>query len=380
MARPKVNIVPVVTTNNRALVPREQERASCVETATRALVQRGRVSELMREQRRRSTAYTYRRAWVDFAAFLGWRLGDWTVDLWARSDPVERKTETRRLLAYLDDHVGAAEVADVQAYIAALLQRPIVDRRRKKKVGLENATINLRLAALRHLFRTAVRMGLRSDNPADPEHVDRRRVTSPYSPDGLRAGDAARLLDALGLAAGAPHGAYLAARDHVLVLLLLRLGLRREEACELRAEAVVEAPPPERGLALDLVRKGDRRQTILLPEDVAEVVTRFVERWGLAGYLFVACPMGETPGDLATAPPLRPDDVTRLVRTVSRIVLGRAVSPHALRHTFVTAALDAGSALHEVQRFVGHASPATTERYIDRRVSRAKSPAERIRY
>ena len=40
-----------------------------------------------------------------------------------------------------------------------------------------------------------------------------------------------------------------------------------------------------------------------------------------------------------------------------------ATSPHSLRHAFVTAALDAGASLRDVQDAAGHADPRTTRRY-----------------
>lgn len=39
------------------------------------------------------------------------------------------------------------------------------------------------------------------------------------------------------------------------------------------------------------------------------------------------------------------------------------MSPHSLRHTFITLALDAGAALRDVQDAAGHADPRTTRRY-----------------
>jgi integrase len=38
-------------------------------------------------------------------------------------------------------------------------------------------------------------------------------------------------------------------------------------------------------------------------------------------------------------------------------------SPHSLRHSFITAALDAGAALRDVQEAASHADPRTTMRY-----------------
>jgi integrase/recombinase XerD len=39
------------------------------------------------------------------------------------------------------------------------------------------------------------------------------------------------------------------------------------------------------------------------------------------------------------------------------------ISPHFLRHGFVTAALEAGVPLHRVQDAAGHRDPRTTRRY-----------------
>ncbi len=45
------------------------------------------------------------------------------------------------------------------------------------------------------------------------------------------------------------------------------------------------------------------------------------------------------------------------------------MSPHALRHSLVTAALDAGVALRDVQDAAGHADPRPTPRYDHGRMS-----------
>ena len=54
----------------------------------------------------------------------------------------------------------------------------------------------------------------------------------------------------------------------------------------------------------------------------------------------------------------------RIVRKVARRAgIARAVTPHTLRHAFITAALDAGVPLRDVQEAVSHADPRTTMRY-----------------
>jgi integrase len=62
--------------------------------------------------------------------------------------------------------------------------------------------------------------------------------------------------------------------------------------------------------------------------------------------------------------PLDRFDAARVVRRLARRAdIAHAISPHSLRHTFVTAALDAGVPLRDVQDAAGHADPRTTRRY-----------------
>ena len=50
-------------------------------------------------------------------------------------------------------------------------------------------------------------------------------------------------------------------------------------------------------------------------------------------------------------------------------VLAKQVRPHTLRHAFITAALDAGVPLRDVQEAASHADPRTTMRYDRARAS-----------
>ena len=54
----------------------------------------------------------------------------------------------------------------------------------------------------------------------------------------------------------------------------------------------------------------------------------------------------------------------RVVRKAARCAgITKAVTPHTLRHAFITAALDAGVPLRDVQEAASHADPRTTMRY-----------------
>ena len=60
----------------------------------------------------------------------------------------------------------------------------------------------------------------------------------------------------------------------------------------------------------------------------------------------------------------------RIVRRIARKAgIAKRVGPHTLRHAFITAALDAGVPLRDVQEAASHADPRTTMRYDRARVS-----------
>jgi integrase/recombinase XerD len=60
----------------------------------------------------------------------------------------------------------------------------------------------------------------------------------------------------------------------------------------------------------------------------------------------------------------------RIVRRLARCAgITKAVGPHTLRRPFITAALDAGVPLRDVQEAASHADPRTTMRYDRARTS-----------
>jgi integrase/recombinase XerD len=56
------------------------------------------------------------------------------------------------------------------------------------------------------------------------------------------------------------------------------------------------------------------------------------------------------------------DQLRRLART-AHIPAAEQITPHSLRHSFVTEALEAGVPLQDVQDAAGHRDPRTTRRY-----------------
>lgn len=248
--------------------------------------------------------------------------------------PATREAYARDLRAW-DDYLAGLGVEVLAAH------RVHVDAwtRQAEEDGTAPATIARRLSALSGFYTYALDEGLIARSPV--ARVRRPRVSDESPRLGVdRAGMRALL--------GAAQASGL--RDHALACLLALSGLRVSEALA----ANVTDLGHERGhRTLKLRRKGGKRQTVALaPRTAAALDAMLADR--STGPLF-ATRTGRRMDRHAALKVVR-----RLAHTAG---IAHVVSPHSLRHGFVTAALDAGVPLRDVQDAAGHADPRTTRRY-----------------
>jgi integrase/recombinase XerD len=211
--------------------------------------------------------------------------------------------------------------------------------------GRARATVTRRLCTIAGLYRYAVEEELLGHSPA--VHVRRPRLDYESHATGLDRNEVGALLVAAGLGPAA---------EHALISLLALNGLRVSEA----TGADIEALGLERGhRTLAIVRKGGKRVTIPLAPRTARAIDLAIgERCD--GPVFL------TPGGTR----LDRHGAARIVRRVTRRAgITKPVGPHTLRHAFITAALDAGVPLRDVQEAASHADPRTTMRYDRARAS-----------
>jgi integrase/recombinase XerD len=205
--------------------------------------------------------------------------------------------------------------------------------------GRARATVTRRLCTVAGFCKYAVEEELLEHSPA--AHVRRPRLDYESHATALDRNELGALLVAAGL--GPPAG-------HALN------GLPVSEA----VGADIEHLGLERGhRTLVITRKGGKVVTIpLAPRTARAIDLATGER---------------TEGPLFTAGDGRRLDrhgAARIVRRVTRRAgMDKKVSPHTLRHAFITAALDAGVPLRDVQEAASHADPRTTMRYDRARTS-----------
>jgi integrase/recombinase XerD len=138
--------------------------------------------------------------------------------------------------------------------------------------------------------------------------------------------------------------------EHALISLLALNGLRVSEA----TDANIENLGVERGhRTLVVIRKGGKVVTIPLAPRTARAIDLAVgER--VDGPIFLGPDRQR----------LDRHGAARIVRRLARRAeITKPVGPHTLRHAFITAALDAGVPLRDVQEAASHADPRTTMRY-----------------
>jgi integrase/recombinase XerD len=236
-------------------------------------------------------------------------------------------------------HLFDAKRGDIECYARDLEAK-----------GRARATIARRVCTVAGFYRYAVEEELLEHSPA--AHVRRPRLDYESHAVGLDRNEVGALLVTAGLGS---------ATEHALISLLAINRLRVSEALG----SDITALGSERGhRTLTVLRKGGKIVTIPLALRTARAIDLTVgER--LDGPIF-----------------LRPDDqrmdrhaAGRIVRRVARKAsLDKKISPHTLRHAFITAALDAGVPLRDVQEAASHADPRTTMRYDRARVSLDRHP------
>jgi integrase/recombinase XerD len=198
----------------------------------------------------------------------------------------------------------AAHRGHIEAYIRAL-----------EGAGRSRATVARRLATLAGFYRYAVQEGVLPHSPA--AHIRRPTVARDSQTLGLDREEAVRFLAAA--QATSP-------RDHALACLLTLNGCGRQGR---QRTLVPLAPPTVRAIDAAL---GGRTQGPLLVSNSGGRLDRH--------------------------------DAARIVaRLARRAGLAKHITPHSLRHTMVTLALDAGVSLRDVQDAARHADPRTTRRY-----------------
>jgi integrase/recombinase XerD len=302
-------------------------------------------------------------------------------------DMVNQLSPSSRRSYLIDARQFAGWMLDQGIIPATLSRSHAIAYRASLQEHYAKATAARKLVVARRLLEEQRKLGKISRNPFDD--VKGFTVENETTHVVLKEQQAQALLDAI------DTSTLMGWRDYVLILFLLRTGVRRSEAAALTLADL----SMNQGHYTAVIRhgKGDKRRTVKIPVDVwreiaaytdalrnrqredlqrdlealSTAVTpetkRMIEERHLVSLdapLFVSFRRGDHP----TRKPMGDKAIETQVKTYAEKI-SLPLTPHGLRATFITLALEHHAKLEQVQYAAGHRDPRTTERYQGRKLN-----------
>lgn len=280
------------------------------------------------------------------------------IDAFAAHLRHERRLSEHTVAAYDRDLTQLATFLTRNGSSFAAVEYPQLRRflAQQRTLGYARSSIARRVGAIHSFYRWALAAGEVDRDPAallgSPKVVNRL-------PTVLRPAEAADLAEApaaLGLSAEIePFERAVLLRDRAVLELLYGSGLRVGEIAGLAIDRV----DLDRGRVL--VRgKGDKEREVPMSDHAVDATDAYLS----AGRPTMA---GEDRSTLffnRKGKPFTGRDIRAMVEQYAvRVLPGRRITPHSLRHSFATHLLEGGADIRAVQELLGHASVATTQRY-----------------
>jgi integrase/recombinase XerD len=251
--------------------------------------------------------------------------------------------------------VGMKHPAEVVPQDVLLWRDRLRAQRRKP------ATVAFKLAVVRSFFEYLRAAGAVALNPAST------RLVSPPELPSEPAGRALSAKEVRYLLSGPDREKAQGARDYALMLVMLRLSLRVSEVCSLRASSIKWS---HGRWTVRCKIKGGREEVWPLPKEVKDAVDHYLRldqkrreifhSGGPDAHLFQPVTNYRT---LEFSKALSTRMVQKIVKRWADYSRLGDLSPHDLRRTAITKALESGLTYRQVQMMSKHKDPKTVMRY-----------------
>lgn len=277
----------------------------------------------------------------------------------ARKLSVNTIASYRKCVRAFDRDLGGddATIADITIDTIDAFQEELSER--------EPSTISKYLSAIRAYCRYLIRAKLRADDPTLDVVWPKRGEVLPRALSSDELAQLERLLDmpppTLDIKARRVR-----MRDRRAILLMLYCGLRRSEVVGVQWKRDVDLGY---GTLTVHAGKGNKSRIVPLHERVRNAL--------------IAVPIAERQGYVVGLKDGKHMSGTTLAKMFEAdgwvYLAGLDISAHMLRHTFAISLLRGGADLRQIQLLMGHASLATTEKYLaldlhDKQAAIAKLP------
>ncbi len=277
---------------------------------------------------------------------------------------LERRLSPNTVAAYRRDLTQLAVFLHRNGTSLAGTDYPLLRRflAQQDTLGYARASIARRVGAIHTFYRWAYARGLVETDTA--ALLGRPKVVNRL-PTVLRAREASELSEAPSAEGSEDLSDFdraLVLRDRAVLELMYGSGLRVGEVAGLTLDRI----DLDRGRVL-VLGKGSKEREVPMSDYAIEAIEDYLSR----GRSTMAPEASPSVFFNRRRRPFSERDIRAMVRRYGeRLLPGRRVSPHTLRHSFATHLLEGGADIRAVQELLGHASVATTQRYTH--VSRSR--------
>ena len=226
-------------------------------------------------------------------------------------------------------------------------------KRYLQEQGLKPHSINAYLTTVRQFFVWLEAEKIYPNIAKAVKGVKQPRI---HSKDSLTADQCRRLIDGITL-----NGS-LSRRDHAVINLMLRTGLRTIEV--VRADiGDIRNKGNETVLYIHGKGRNEKDDFVVL---TSEALNPILDYLASRGVVKDTQPLFVSHSNRANGSRLTTRTIRQIVGNWLQIagLYNERVSAHSLRHTFVTLAIEGGATLPQVQASARHASPETTMQYF----------------
>lgn len=239
----------------------------------------------------------------------------------------------------------------------------------QERQGFAPATVNIRLSAVRKLATEAAENGL-----LDPDIARAIQGVKGAQRRGVRSGNWLTRDQTQAILLAPDIATLRGKRDRALLAVLFGTGLRRSEASALTVSHIQQRDG--RWAIVDLIGKHQRTRTIPVPAWVVVALNRWTDAAEITeGRVFRAVNKSDKVWGAGIT-----DKVIREVVCEYADAIGVAqFSAHDARRTFAKLCRGTGGELEQIQLLLGHASVATTERYLGTQLRMIDAVNDRLR-
>jgi len=201
------------------------------------------------------------------------------------------------------------------------------------------ATKNLALAAISSYYKWLVHVDKMDANPCDK--IERLHIPQRL-PRVISESEASTLMR---VNTTSRRGL----QQKLIFAMIYASGLRRQEIADLDVQNI----DPER-CEMRFIGKRDKERLVPFSPILLKIMLEWIKLTSPATYLM------ETRGGKR----MTGSQIYRCLARYTQRHIGRAINPHAIRHTFATHLLNHHCDLRTIQEMMGHTSLATTQKYL----------------